>query len=271
MIDGLTIVIIVVLTLVGLGCGIAIFIFNRILPEESDTLKATAKIAEVLPGANCGACGKPGCFAYAQALAEDPEMFKDTPCKIALNDDACVADLEKVLGMKLDAGTPVKAVVHCVGKSEFLFDYKGVDTCKAAAQLSGGYKKCPFGCIGLGDCLRACPYDAYTIDPERNVAVVDWEKCVGCGLCVSECPHGLIELVPNDTAQFLGCSYTTLLPIPGRERCEQACIKCRKCVRADEEGRVTWNDERILPNIPGVAVPDSVKECPPQVIIETGK
>jgi Na+-translocating ferredoxin:NAD+ oxidoreductase RNF subunit RnfB len=261
---------VVILALVGLAWGLAIFFANRVLPDESDEMRRTAEIAEVLPGMNCGACGQPGCFAYAQALVADPETIKDTPCMTALKDPVTVENLENLLGFKLETDAmDLKAVVHCVGKSEHIVDYKGIDSCKTAAQLFGGTKKCPFGCIGLGDCLRVCPYDAYTIDPERNVAVVDWDKCVGCGLCVAECPHGLIELVSSSTAQFLGCSYTTLLPIPGRERCEQACIKCRKCVRADEQGRVTWDDARILPVIPAESVPDSVEACPAKVIIET--
>jgi len=262
----------VVLAIVGMGCGLAIYYVNRKLPEESETLRQTARIADVLPGMNCGACGRPGCFAYAQALAERPETIKESPCMTVLNDPDMVARLEEALGFKLDtAAMNLKAVVHCVGNSERTAEYEGIESCKAAAQLFGGYKRCPFGCLGLGDCLRACPYDAYTIDPERNVAVVDWDRCIGCGLCVAECPHGLIELVPATTPQFLGCAYESLLPIPGRERCEQACIKCRKCVRADEGGRVKWNDERALPEIPWDPVPASVEACPAKVIIETGR
>ncbi len=265
-----TVRIIVILTLIGFGWGIAIFFANRVLPQETEEMRRTAEISGVLPGMNCGACGQPGCFGYAQALAADPEVIRRTPCMTAIKDPETVANLERVLGFKLETDAmDLKAVVHCVGKSEQIVDYKGIGTCKAAAQLHAGAKKCPFGCLGLGDCMRVCPYDAYTIDPERNVAVVDREKCIGCGLCVAECPHGIIELVPSSTAQFLGCSYTTLLPIPGRERCEQACIKCRKCVKADEQGRVRWDDARALPVIPGDAVPASVEACPAKVIIGT--
>ncbi len=260
---------VIALTAVGLGCGIAIYIVNKKLPEESEVMKRTGAIAEVLPGMNCGACGKPGCFAYAQALAEDTDVIQTTPCMTALNDEDCVAGLEEVLGVKLDAaGMDMKAVVHCTGFSEHLFEYDGIDSCKGAAQLAAGYKKCPFGCLGLGDCMKVCPYDAYRIDKEKGVAIVDWNKCIGCGLCVAECPHGLIELVPGATGQYLGCSYPVLLPIPGRERCKEACIKCRKCTRANPD-HVTWNNEKMLPSFDGTFVPEAIEECPPKVIIKT--
>jgi len=269
--DPFTIVIVIVLTCLGLGCGIAIFAANKKLPAESEEMQRTGQVADALPGMNCGACGQPGCFAYAQALVADPETIQKTPCMTALKDPYCVAELENLLGVKLDtASMDKKAVVHCIGDSERLFEYEGVSTCKGAAQLAGGFKKCSFGCLGLNDCVRACPYGAISMDLDKDVAVVDHSKCIGCGLCFPECPHDIISLVPGSTAQYLGCSYTALKSIPGRERCKQACTKCRKCVKASPE-QVTWDNARNLPVIEGAAVPEAVEACPVKVIVSIQK
>jgi electron transport complex protein RnfB len=140
-----------------------------------------------------------------------------------------------------------KAVVHCGGKSEVIYDYSGVKSCKGAAQLLGGYKKCPYACLGFGDCMKVCPQDAIFIDPEKGIAVVDTEKCTGCGLCVKECPQNMIELVPADTKVVLLCNYQTLRDVAGREKCDNGCIHCRKCLRACEYGAINWNAERGIP------------------------
>ncbi len=261
---------VIILSIIGFGCGVAIFIINRVLPEENPMLQRTGMIAAILPGMNCGACGRPGCFAYAQALAEDPETIIKTPCMTAIQDPVCKSELEAILGVALDLeGMDKKAIVHCVGGSENLSHYKGISTCKAATLLAAGYKQCPFGCLGLGDCERVCPYGAIAVDQEKGVTKVDHSKCIGCGLCISECPHNLIELVSGDTPQYLGCSYVEKKNIPGRERCEAACIKCRKCIKATKETDhpITWDNARNLPIISNTPVPEAIEICPSDVIV----
>jgi len=237
-----------ILTAIGVGCGLIIFFVYLKVPSKVKGLEKTEEVNAILPGMNCGACGYPGCFGYAQAIAEDPGLVTKTPCSQVLQDAGSLEMLEKVLGITLDAtAMSKKALVHCSGNSEVICDYSGAQTCKGAAQLLRGYKKCPFACLGLDDCVIVCPQRAVSIDPEKNVAVIDPEKCTGCGLCVTECPQNLIELVPTNTKIAFLCNYKPLKNIPGRERCDSGCIHCRKCFKACEDEAIEWNKETALP------------------------
>ncbi len=230
---------------IALACGIIIYLVFVKVPQKVKGLEKTEQINSILPGANCGACGQPGCFAYAQALSQQPDLVTKSPCSMTLNDPERVSQLEKVLDVTLDpSALSKKAVIHCTGNSEVICDYCGAMTCKGAAQLLGGYKRCPYACLGLGDCTAVCPQGAVSIDAEKNVAVIDQSKCTGCGLCVAECPHNLIELVPAETKTVLLCNYQPLRDIPGREKCDFGCIRCRKCVRACEHEAMEWNKEK---------------------------
>jgi H+/Na+-translocating ferredoxin:NAD+ oxidoreductase subunit B len=266
-----TVLIIVSLTLVGMICGIAIFLVNRFLPEEDKLLKKTEEISKFLPGMNCGACGHPGCFAYAGEIAKDINILKTGPCMVLMNDDKKVKALGNALGVDLSSGDKKVAVVHCGGNSEILYEYKGIDTCKAAAQLSSGFKKCPYGCFGFGDCVTVCPENAISIDPEKKIVVIDPDKCIGCGLCTKECPQNLIEIIPAKMPQYLACNYLSKKNIPGRERCSLGCIHCRLCVKASENEEVTWNEEKDLPFFdPEKCVPSpaAIEKCPRKVIFK---
>jgi len=270
--DSNTILIIISLTLIGLGCGIAIFLANRFLPEEDKQLKKTEEISKYLPGANCGACGKPGCFAYAGEVAKDIDILKKSPCMQLMNDGKKVKELGNFLGLNLSADSAKKvAIVHCSGDSEILFDYKGIKTCKSASQLSAGYKKCPYGCLGFGDCVKICPENAISIDKGKKVAVIDPEKCIGCGLCVNECPFQLIEIIPADMPQYLACNYLSKKNIPGRERCDTGCIHCRLCVKASEKGEVTWDEQKDLPFFDpekNMLAETAMEKCPKKIIFK---
>jgi len=240
--------VILILASIGLLCGILIYIVNRILPSEAEILKRTEEISNNLPGMNCGACGYPGCFAYAQALAKDSNTIYKNPCTSVLQDEEMLKNLEKSLNIKLDVSSMDKrAVVCCTGDPEIISDYSGISTCKAASMLSKGFKRCPYGCLGLGDCVEVCPQDAISIDESSGVAVIDPNKCTGCGLCVKECPKGIIKLVPANSKVVFLCSYTSLRDIPGRERCYRGCLHCRKCYKACEQGAIIWNKEKNIP------------------------
>ncbi len=264
--------VIAALACVGLGCGIAILMVNHFLPKEDESLKNAGEIAELLPGMNCGACGQPGCFAYAQALAKDKDTITKTPCMSLMQDKENLKRLGEKLGMELDLSKMKKiAVIHCTGKSEILYDYKGINSCKGGALLSAGYKKCPYGCLGLGDCVEVCLQNAISIDKEKKIAVVNHEKCIGCGLCVSICPNDLIEIVPAEMPQYLGCNYLEKKNISGRERCDVGCIHCRRCVKVSEGGEVLWDEKKDLPTFDVercLVAREAVEKCPRGIIIE---
>ncbi len=264
-----TLLIIIILTLVGLGCGVAIFLVNRFLPEEDAMLKKTEEISSYLPGMNCGACGHPGCFAYAGAVARDIDTLQTSPCMALMSDEDNLCKLGEALGVELSCGEKKVAVVHCVGGSEPLYSYEGVDTCVGAMQLSLGYNKCPYSCLGFGDCAKVCPVSAIHINSEKNVAEIDPKVCIGCGLCVETCPQKLIEIIPDRMPQYLACNYQSKKNIPGRERCDDGCIHCRLCLKAAEDGEVGWNEKKDLPTFDAQEcklAEASIEKCPKNII-----
>ena len=265
-----TILAVILLSSVGLIAGIAIFVANRILPKEDASLQKANEIKERLPGADCGACGKPGCFAYAQAVAKDVEILDDSPCRILASDEDATQALGEYLGIDLsNAGPGSKAVVHCTGDSPRIGSYSGVQSCAAAVQVGAGKKECPYACVGYGDCATVCPVNAISIDGEKNIAVVDWDTCIGCGMCVAACPRGLIELIPAETPQYLGCNYQAAKDIAGRKKCSVGCIHCHICVRSSENGEVLWNDEKDLPQFSETLATNAIEKCPRKIIIKT--
>jgi len=240
--------IITILSAIGIVCGILIFMVNRFLPKEPESLKKTEEISGHLPGVNCGACGYPGCFAYAQALTKDKNTFFTNICATVLQEPGMLKGLGKTLGIEVDTSKiNKKAVVRCYGNSGVIGNYTGIKTCNAASKLLGGYKECPYGCLGLGDCMAVCPNDAISIDKEMNVVVIDPDKCIGCGLCVAECPKNIIQLVPADSNIVYLCSYESLKNIPGREKCDVGCLHCKKCFKTCENGAIIWNEEKAIP------------------------
>ncbi|MFC2106364.1 4Fe-4S dicluster domain-containing protein [Candidatus Bipolaricaulota bacterium] len=265
-----TILAVISLSAVGLIAGVAIFVANRILPKEDESLQKANELKEFLPGADCGACGKPGCFAYAQALAKSIEVLEANPCRILAKDEESSRQLGEYLGVDLaNAGPGTKALIHCTGDSPAIGSYSGVATCGAAVLVGAGEKECPYACVGFGDCATVCPADAITVDPERQVAVVDWNECIGCGMCVQTCPRKLIELVPADTPQYLGCNYLARKDVAGRKKCQVGCLHCRICVRSSEHDEVVWDDATDLPQFDTTPAEAAIEKCPRKIIIKT--
>jgi len=246
-----------------------IYVASKVLPKEDESLAEAARIKEFLPGADCGACGHPGCFAYAQAVAHDKQVFVKTPCPTLAQDDEGMQKLEDYLGLEAEATVGNKAVVHCTGGSHPIADYTGLQTCAAAVQLASGFNECLYSCLGLGDCVRVCPTGAMSIDEEKHVAVVDWETCIGCGLCVAACPQGLTELIPANTPQYLACNYQAKRDIPGRKRCSDGCIHCHICEKVSPEGAVAWDEKKDLPIFHVTQVDTAIEKCPRHVIRKT--
>lgn len=189
-------------------------------------------VLDALPGANCGACGNPSCFAAAEGIAEG--RLPVTTCVAGGQE---VADaVAATLGEEACAVTAVVSCRHCGGgtNAKPAYEYGGVRSCNAVSKLAGGSMLCPYGCFGFGDCVRACPFDAMSLD-ERGLPVIDLAKCTGCGICVTECPRGnsgnLLELVGRTGAIAVRCSSHDKIKTR-REYCTKACIACKKCERA---------------------------------------
>ncbi len=149
-------------------------------------------VEDVLPGANCGGCGLPGCSSNAEAIVAG--KASPNSC-VAAGPDVAQA-IAAILGVSVEAKEPDIALPDCtysVGEAETKFIYDGLNDCRAAALISGGMKVCRIGCLGLGTCARACPFDAITMGP-NGLPVVNEEKCTGCGTCERVCPKHIIKL-----------------------------------------------------------------------------
>lgn len=229
-------------------------------------------ILKVLPGANCGACGYPGCEAYAQAVAAGKADI--TLC--AVGGQAVAEQLARIMGVELTEALPYRAVIHCSAtKDDRLkrMPYHGEQTC-AAANLVAGVQGCTYGCLGFGDCERACDYDACHV--VNGLSHIDYEKCVGCGECARACPRNIITMVPFKAERMLvvGCSNQDAAA-DVREVCRVGCLGCAVCIRA-APGLITMKGG--LPEInydkyqPGDEALEKVLEkCPRKTMVLVGK
>ncbi|MDR2573973.1 MAG: Fe-S cluster domain-containing protein [Desulfovibrio sp.] len=239
-----------VLALLGIGAGAAILlaVASRLLRvEENPTIEL---IAEALPGANCGGCGFAGCEAYAAAVVTN----EDIPANLCSVGGAEVAArVGELSGKVAAAGEPLVAFRRCSrveGKVQPRFSYVGTQTCASAAMLEGGPFMCSWACLGLGDCVRICPFDAMYI-ADGMVEIIA-SKCMSCGQCVKVCPRGITQLIPRRARVMIHCSTREKLKSVS-DVCEVGCINCLKCLKACpaeavgyEKGRVEINHEVCL-------------------------
>ena len=241
----------------GLLLSFAAVIFKVEVDERED------KILEILPGANCGACGFAGCSAYAGAVVN--EGAKANLCSVG---KAAVAQkIAEIMGVEAQSGDDVVARVMCNGTcdvSKDKYTYFGISDCIAASKLGGGPKSCPNGCLGLGSCLKVCKFDAIKII--NGVATIDEEKCVGCSQCVSECPKHIISLVPKQNKYYVQCVNTEKGALTNKY-CSVGCIGCKKCEKACPKGAI-----KVIDNVAKIdyslctACGLCAEECPKKII-----
>ena len=229
-----------VFTLLGVFFGFTLAAVAMRFQVPSNPL--VDRVRSVLPSANCGACGFAGCQAYAEAVVER----KDVPVNLCSPGRAPVAKMLGELTGK-DVGSIVDRVVimRCTGTTAYARQeaiYAGIETCAAAALVFGGPKACKNGCLGLGDCVRACPFQALTIS-DGSIAQVLPDMCTGCGICVPVCPKDLFQLYPRMHRIELSCVTRDKQSVV-RATCMVGCTQCRKCVSKCPAGAITW-DGRI--------------------------
>ena len=195
------------------------------------------EVEENLPAANCGGCGFAGCRNFAEALvkkADDAKSIEGLNCPVGGAD--VMKKVASVLGLEAAETEPMIAVVRCNGSfknapSKVIYD--GPATCAFAHNLYAGTSGCAFGCLGLGDCVTACIFDAINIDEETGLPVVN-DKCTACGACVKACPRNIIELRAKGKKdrRIYVCCVNKEKGGPARKNCSVACIGCGKCVEA---------------------------------------
>ncbi|WDV44697.1 Fe-S cluster domain-containing protein [Clostridiaceae bacterium M8S5] len=227
------------ITLGGLGIlfGVGLGVASKKFAVEVDP-KVEA-IRSVLPGANCGACGYPGCDGFAAAVAAGKAPANGCPVGGA----SCAEKVAGIMGVNAQAGVKMVARVICNGtecNAKEKFEYAGVKDCKAASMVSGGSKACQYGCLGLGSCVNVCDFDAITI--VDGIAHIDKEKCTACGKCLKACPKAVIELVPYNQEVFVDCNSKQF----GKDvktKCQVGCIGCQICVKACPFDAMTFEDK----------------------------
>ncbi|MCI5667495.1 MAG: RnfABCDGE type electron transport complex subunit B [Oscillospiraceae bacterium] len=223
-----------VLVAVGLVCALILVIAAKFFAVKVD--EKEQKLRACFPGANCGACGFTGCDGYAKALAEDPTL----PANLCVpGGEATAKQLGEVLGVSVEAAARKVAFIHCNGTCENTtekYDYQGIRTCAAVKLFYGGDCACTTGCMGYGDCARACPSNAIYFD--NGVNRVDPAKCTGCGKCTKVCPNSVISLIPVDANTVITCNNKEKGAVATKQ-CSNSCIGCRKCEKTCTNGAIT--------------------------------
>ena len=243
-----------IITVGGLGLvfGSGLAIASKAFYVEVDP--RVQAIIEVLPGANCGACGSPGCQGYAEALVAGKVNLGD--CTPGGNDVA--KKIAAILGQTAEEREPMVAVVQCQGspdKAPDRFIYQGVLDCTAAQLISGGQKACTYGCLGFGNCVRACQFDAIAMGDDILPHVFD-DKCTGCGLCVKACPRGIMAMIPKSAQIYIAC----VNPEKGKSVknvCSVGCTGCTLCANPKTTPSGAIRMEGSLPVV-NYSIPDNL-------------
>lgn len=216
-----------VVSLGGLGLlfGSGLAVAANVFKVEVDP--KVAKIRAAVPGANCGACGFPGCDGFAVAVAKGDAPVNGCPVGGA----GCTEAIAEIMGVNAEAADRNVAHVICNGAScnaKEKFEYEGIKDCNAANLISGGSKSCQYGCLGLGSCLDVCDFDAITI--EDGIAKIDPDNCTSCGKCLDICPKSVIKLAPYNQKVIVDCNSLEF----GKDvkvKCKTGCIGCKICVK----------------------------------------
>lgn len=206
-----------------LGAGLA-FASVKLAVEHDPRVDA---ICEVLPAANCGACGYAGCSAYAEAVVAGTVSANEC----VPGGPTCAAAVAEIMGVEVEEKSAVLAKIRCRGsaaKATDRFRYSGVMDCRAAKLVQGGPKTCRYGCLGLGTCVAVCPFGAIRHTTSGSIPEIDPDTCTGCGRCVEECPTHVIDLVPPEKTVHILCRSEDKGKAV-RQVCSVGCIGCKAC------------------------------------------
>ncbi len=219
-------------TLMGGILGIGLAIAARLLAVKKD--ERVADIEEILPGANCGACGFPGCSGYADGIVnEDADITLCSP-----GGSKVLAKIAELMGKEAsDPGQKMVAQVHCRGNrdtSTYTYNYEGLNDCNAMQAMYKGDKDCKYGCLAGGSCIKVCPVDAISRD-EKNRIWVNKDLCISCEKCVVVCPTGVMQMIPYGSDAIVACNS---LDKGGKVKkyCSVGCIGCKICEKKSPDG-----------------------------------
>lgn len=249
---------------IALILGLMLGIFQRVFFVPVD--EKVAKIRACLSGGNCGGCGFAGCDDFAKAVAEG----RAEPNGCTAGGPSCAKAIGEVLGVSVEAQAQV-SILACHGTKECAKDrgtYNGLKSCAAAKISINGTKMCSFGCIGFGDCVKSCTFDAIKMG-DNGLPVIDYKKCTGCSKCVSVCPNKLLNLIPAESkGAFALCSNRSTDKPSILKKCKSGCIKCGKCERS-----CTFDALKLVNGVPVIdytkctSCGECVTGCPTKVLV----
>lgn len=226
-------ILIAIISLGAIGAIGAVFLYATSKKFEVYEDPRIPEVQSALPGANCGGCGYPGCGGFATQCVK-ADTLEGLYCPVG--GKPVMDKVAAILGKEITLAEPKVAVVRCNGTCEArprTNTYDGVKKCSIASALYEGETNCSYGCLGFGDCVVACDFDAIHVNPETGIAEVDEEKCTACGACVKACPKTLIELRnkgPKSRRIYVACRNKDKGAV-ARKACSNACIACGKCVK----------------------------------------
>lgn len=226
----------IIVVLVGIGAffGLVLALADKKFAMEVNPL--IHEVEEILPKGQCGACGYAGCAKYAEAVVENPDVAPN----LCVPGKAAVAEkVAELTGKKAGATEPQVAHLKCRGTktaAAMSANYEGIPDCAAAKLIQGGPKGCKYGCLGFGNCVRACPFGAMSMG-EDGLPIVDEAICTGCGKCASTCPQALIVLQSLNAPVQVDCSSHDKGPV-AKKLCQNACIGCGLCMRNCAQGAI---------------------------------
>lgn len=246
---------------IGMIAAIALGFAAKKFAVEVDPRELAAM--EVLPGANCGACGFPGCAGFAKAVIEGKADLNQCPPGGA----DVVVKLANILGVEASAAAREVAVVLCQGdnkKAKLKYQYLGLEDCQAAQKIADGPKACPGGCLGLASCQRICPFGAIEMTAD-GLAVISREKCTGCRKCIAVCPRKVIRMTPYESSTHVLCNSHDKGALV-RKYCQVGCIGCQICKKTVPDAYTIENFLATVVYDNDIEAAEAIGKCPTKCI-----
>lgn len=223
-----------VLGIIALVAATVLYVCSKRFAVEEDP--RIGDVAAALPQANCGGCGFAGCSGMAAALvkAADNGSIDGLTCPVGGSET--MQKIANILGMAVETGLPRIAVVRCQSdctRRKTIAVYDGLNSCRAMNTCGMGETECGYGCLGCGDCAKACSFGGITINTETRLPEVDPDMCTACGACAKACPRGIIELRPRgpkDHRIYVACMNKDR-GAAAVKACDNSCIGCGKCTK----------------------------------------
>ena len=261
---------VILLTPLGIVAALVLYLVSKKFYVYEDPL--ISEVEELLPAANCAGCGSPGCRAFAEKLVATDDI-SDLFCPVGGNE--VMKLVSETLGKEVVEQDPTVAVVRCQGGCDVrpkTTEYQGPRLCAISALIYSGETDCQYGCLGDGDCVAACKFDAMYMDEATGLPVVITDKCTSCGMCVDACPRDIIEMRPKhkrDLKIFVGCLNEEKGGI-AKKACDVACIGCSKCLDVCPKGAIIMENNLAYINPAYCTLcRKCVPVCPTHSIIET--